>query len=104
MPAIQKAFYESCKKGPLTGSPVVGIKMVLQNGQTHPVDSSSLAFGIATKYAFTQAFKGASSIILEPVMTVEVSSPSEFQSGVLNSISKRKGTVIDMTTKNGIIY
>ena len=54
IPAIEKAFHESCKKGPLTGSPVIGVKMVLENGQTHPVDSSSLAFGIATKYAFTQ--------------------------------------------------
>ena len=54
VPAIEKAFHEACRKGPLTGSPVIGCKFVLQNGQTHPVDSSSLAFSIATKYAFTQ--------------------------------------------------
>ena len=54
IPAIEKAFHEACKKGPLTGSPVIGVKFVLENGQTHPVDSSYLAFGIATKYAFTQ--------------------------------------------------
>lgn len=53
IPAVEKAFHESCKRGPLTGSPVIGVKFVLENGQTHPVDSSSLAFGIATKYAFT---------------------------------------------------
>ena len=54
IPAIEKAFHEACRKGPLTGSPVIGCKFVLENGQTHPVDSSSLAFMIATKYAFTQ--------------------------------------------------
>jgi len=54
IPAIEKAFHEACKRGPLTGSPVIGVKFVLEDGQTHPVDSSSLAFGIATKYAFTQ--------------------------------------------------
>lgn len=54
IPAIEKAFHEACKRGPLTGSPVIGVKMVLEDGQTHAVDSSSLAFGIATKYAFTQ--------------------------------------------------
>jgi elongation factor G len=101
IPAIQKAFYEICKKGPLTGSPVVGVKFVLKDGQTHPVDSSALAFGIATKYAFTQAFKNADGIILEPVMTVEVASPPEFQSGVMNSIAKRKGIINEMVTKNG---
>ncbi len=54
IPAIEKAFHEACKRGPLTGSPVIGVKFVLEDGQTHPVDSSSLAFGIATKYAFSQ--------------------------------------------------
>lgn len=57
IPAIQKAFYESCRKGPLTGSPVIGVKYVLENGQTHPVDSSSMAFGIATKYSVTAVRK-----------------------------------------------
>ncbi len=57
IPAIEKAFHEACKRGPLTGSPVIGVKMVLEDGQTHAVDSSSLAFGIATKYAFSQVKK-----------------------------------------------
>jgi elongation factor G len=101
IPAIEKAVHESCKRGPLTGSPVVGVKYVLENGQTHSVDSSSLAFGIATKYSFTQAFKNADPVILEPVMSVEVSGPAEYQSAIMNSIVKRKGAVGEASTKNG---
>lgn len=56
IPAIEKAFHECTKKGIQTGYPVVGIKYVLTDGQTHVVDSSSLAFGIATKYSFKEAF------------------------------------------------
>jgi elongation factor G len=102
IPAIEKAFHEACKKGPLTGSPVLGVKFVLEGGQTHPVDSSSLAFGLATKYAFSAAFKNAEPILLEPVMTVEVTGPAEFQSAIMNSISKRKGDITESTTKNNI--
>ena len=99
IPAIEKAFHESCKKGPLTGSPVVGVRYVLQDGQTHVVDSSSLAFSIATKYSFTAAFKTAQGSILEPYMKVEVTGPAEFQASILNSLNGRKGTASNATTK-----
>lgn len=59
IPAIEKAFHESTKKGPQTGYPVVGVKYVLTDGQTHVVDSSTLAFAIATKYSFKDAFERA---------------------------------------------
>lgn len=60
IPAIEKAFHECVKKGPQTGYPVVGVRYVLTDGQTHVVDSSSLAFGIATKYSFKDAYERAS--------------------------------------------
>lgn len=102
IPAVEKAFHEACKRGPLTNSPVLGVKFVLENGQTHPVDSSSLAFGLATKYAFSASFKNADPILLEPIMTVEVTGPAEFQSAIMNSVSKRKGEITDSVTKNSI--
>lgn len=102
IPAIEKAFHENCKRGPLTNSPVIGVKHVLEGGQTHPVDSSSLAFGLATKYSMTQAFKSAEPILLEPVMTVEVTGPAEFQTAIMNSLAKRKGDVSEASTKNNI--
>lgn len=102
IPAIEKAFHENCKRGPLTNSPVIGVKYVLEGGQTHPVDSSSLAFGLATKYSMSQSFKTAEPMLLEPVMTVEVTGPAEFQTAIMNSVAKRKGDVMEATTKNNI--
>ena len=59
IPAIEKAFHEATKRGPKTGYPVVGVRYVLTDGQTHVVDSSSLAFGIATKASFREAYERA---------------------------------------------
>jgi len=100
IPAIEKAFHENCKRGPLTNSPVIGVKYVLEGGQTHAVDSSSLAFGLATKYSMSQGFKEAEPLLLEPLMTVEVTGPAEFQTAIMNSVAKRKGEVIEANTKN----
>ena len=100
IPAIEKAFHEVCKKGPLTGSPVIGVKYTLEDGQTHVVDSSSLAFSIATKYSMTQAFEKANAVLLEPIMDVEASGPVEYQNGIMNTITKRKGNIYDMTNQN----
>lgn len=79
IPAIEKAFHECTKKGPQTGYPVVGVRYVLTDGQTHVVDSSTLAFGLATKYSFREAFQKAGPQILEPIMNVEVTVPIENQ-------------------------
>lgn len=100
--AVEKAFHETCKKGPLTGSPIIGMKYVLEDGQTHTVDSSGLAFSLATKYSITEAFKTAQPVLLEPVMNVEVSGPQEFQNSIMNSVMKRKGQIIDMNTQNDV--
>lgn len=100
--AVEKAFHDTCKKGPLTGSPIIGMKYVLEDGQTHTVDSSGLAFSLATKYSITEAFKTAQPVLLEPVMSVEVSGPQEFQNAIMNSVMKRKGQIIDMNTQNEV--
>jgi len=78
VPSIEKAFHECTKKGPKTGYPVVGVRYVLTDGQTHVVDSSTLAFQIATRDSFRAAFKEAEPSILEPIMDVEVTVPQEF--------------------------
>jgi elongation factor G len=78
IPAIEKAFHDCCKKGPKTGYPVVGVRYVLKDGQTHVVDSSSMAFQIATKFSFREAFTNADPQILEPIMDVEVTVPTEY--------------------------
>lgn len=93
VPAIEKAFHEFCKKGPKTGYPVVGMKYILTDGQTHVVDSSSMAFQIATRYSCNEAFNKAEPTILEPIMDVEVTVPVEYQSSIMGQLVKRRGNV-----------
>ncbi|KAM3128086.1 hypothetical protein pb186bvf_019787 [Paramecium bursaria] len=100
--AVEKGFYESVEKGPLTGYPVVNFKFVLEDGQTHVVDSSSAAFQLATKYAFTQAFKSASPELLEPVMAVEIMVPANTYQTAMAGISKRRGMTTHTETKGDL--
>lgn len=95
IPAIEKAFHQATEKGPFTGYPVVGVRYVLEDGQTHVVDSSSMAFAIATKNSFRDTFREADPKILEPIMDVEVSVPAEFQPNIMSGLVRRRGTVTD---------
>ncbi|ORX49145.1 translation elongation factor G [Hesseltinella vesiculosa] len=95
IPACEKGFRDGLEKGPLIGHPVTGIRMVLEDGAAHAVDSSELAFRIATKNAFTEAFAKAKPTIMEPIMNVSISAPVEFQGAVIGGLNKRKGTVVD---------
>ncbi|KAI9308531.1 translation elongation factor G [Cunninghamella echinulata] len=95
IPACEKGFNDALEKGPLIGHPVNGVRMVLEDGAAHAVDSSELAFRIATKNAFAEAFSKAKPTILEPVMNVSISAPIEFQGAVIGGLNKRKGTIVD---------
>jgi len=95
IPAVEKGFYEACEKGSLSGNTVTGARMVLTDGAFHVVDSSELAFRIATIAAFREAYRAAKPVILEPIMTVEVVAPVEFQSAVIGGLNSRRGTIID---------
>lgn len=75
-----QGFYEALEKGTLSGNPISGCRFVLKEGAFHTVDSSELAFRLATIGAFREAYKLAKPVMLEPIMTVEVVAPSEFQS------------------------
>ncbi|CAD7696459.1 unnamed protein product [Ostreobium quekettii] len=91
--ACEKGFLEAVNSGGLIGHPVQGVRFVLMDGQAHTVDSSELAFKLACIYAFRQAFSKAKPVILEPIMEVEVTVPSEFQGTVIGDLNKRKGLV-----------
>ena len=95
IPAIEKAFHEATKKGPLTGYPVIGWKFVLLDGQTHVVDSSAMAFSIATKGAFREWYTNGSGKILEPIMNVEVTVDAQYQQGIMGGLLKRRGKITD---------
>ena len=102
IPAIEKAFHECCKKGPKTGYPVVGVRYVLTDGQTHVVDSSSMAFQIATRYSFRETFDTGEPQILEPIMDVGVTVPVEYQSAIMGQLVKRRGTITNTEIKTGL--
>ncbi|KAH9927695.1 elongation factor G mitochondrial [Fomitopsis serialis] len=95
IPACEKGFYEALEKGTLSGNPICGARLVLQDGLAHSVDSSELAFRLAVIGAFRENYRKMNPIILEPVMKVEVVSPAEFQSAVIGGLTARRGTITD---------
>jgi elongation factor G len=95
IPAIEKGFLEAAAKGSLIGHPIANCRFVIVDGLAHAVDSSELAFKLASLYAFREAFLKASPIILEPIMNVSISAPSEYQGSCIALLNKRKGVVGD---------
>ena len=85
------------EKGRLIGFPVLGIRVVVDDGQAHSVDSSDHAFQAAARGAFREFYGRARPIILEPIMKLGVEGPSEFQGVVIKTIMQRRGTVIGTT-------
>ncbi|KAG7441953.1 translation elongation factor G [Guyanagaster necrorhizus] len=95
IPGVERGFHVALEKGTLSGNPISGVRMVLQDGAFHAVDSSELAFRLATVGAFREAYHPAKPVVLEPIMNVEVVSPAEFQSTVIGGINTRRGTIVD---------
>jgi len=94
IPSCEKGFMDVMNKGPLAAFPVINVEAYLQDGQSHDVDSSDLAFRIAARMAMRQAIKDASPIILEPIMKVEVETPQDFQGFVIGDLSSRRGVIL----------
>jgi len=97
VPSCDKGFKEAVKKGSLIAFPVVNIRCVINDGQSHPVDSSDIAFQQAALGAFREAYKKAKPCILEPIMKVSVEGPTEFQGNVFASINQRRGIILSST-------
>jgi elongation factor G len=103
IPACEKGFKEAIKKGPLIGFPIVGVKCVVNDGASHPVDSSEIAFRTAALMGFREAYANAKPTILEPIMRVEVQFPEEFQGAVLGQINQRRGSIISTEKLEGFV-
>jgi elongation factor G len=101
IPSVEKGFQGSLEKGRLIGFPVTGIRVVLNDGQSHSVDSSDMAFQAAGRKAFREVYPRAKPVVLEPVMKLEVESPTEFQGAVLKTVMQRRGTVVGTTEEDG---
>ncbi len=91
------------KKGMLIGAPVVGVRMKLQDGQYHDVDSSDIAFRIAAMAAIREIYMAAKPTILEPIMKLEVQAPEEFQGTVMGQINQRRGVIQGSSTMEGYV-
>ena len=100
-PAVEKGIQESVLKGPLAAYPVVGVKAVLYDGSYHPVDSSEMAFKMATIQAFKKGFMEAQPILLEPIVSLKVTVPDSYTGEVMGDLNKRRGRVLGMNPVAG---
>lgn len=101
LPAVDKGFQSCLEKGALLGFPVLGMRVTVNDGQFHAVDSSEKAFFAAAVGAFKMAYGRAKPILLEPIMKVSVECPSEFQGNVMSSINQRRGLIMS-STEDGV--
>ncbi len=101
LPAVDKGMQSCLKKGLMLGFPVIGMKVTVNDGKSHSVDSSEMAFTQAAVGAFKQAYMKARPVILEPIMKLAVEGPSEFQGNVMSSINQRRG-LITSSTEDGV--
>ncbi len=101
IPAVEKGFRSSLDKGRLIGFPVIGMKIMLNDGAAHSVDSSEMAFQAAARGAFREFYGRARPQILEPIMKLSVEGPSEFQGVILKTIMQRRGQIAGSSEEDG---
>jgi elongation factor G len=97
VPACDKGFKACLAKGKVIGFPIVGVTCTINDGNSHPVDSSDIAFQLAAIGGFWQAYEKAKPEILEPIMKVSVEGPIEFQGNILATINQRRGIIVSST-------
>ncbi|MCA9678316.1 MAG: elongation factor G [Kofleriaceae bacterium] len=103
IPSCEKGFRSMLLKSPRLGVPVVGLRVSINDGQAHAVDSSDIAFQEAARGAFRDFFPRAKPKILEPIMKVSVEGPAEFSGNILSTIMQRRGVVIGSTEEDGMV-
>lgn len=101
IPACEKGFVEAVKEGRLIGFPIVGVRVVINDGAYHDVDSDELSFRTASIMGFREAYQEAGAVVLEPIMKLEAQAPEEFQGSVMGQINQRRGMILNSTTNEG---
>ncbi len=101
VPSVLKGVMENMAEGPVTGSPVRDVRVVLFDGRMHPVDSNEMAFKTAASHAFQEAFLNARPKLLEPLMDLEVVSPDDVMGEVMTDIQNRRGIIQGMDADDG---
>jgi elongation factor G len=93
--SCDKGFREGVRKGTMIGFPIVGIRCAVNDGASHAVDSSEMAFKTAALMGFREAYAKAAPTILEPIMKVEIDAPTEFQGAVTGLVNQRRGVILE---------
>lgn len=99
IPSIEKGFREAMQNGPTANFKLENLKVELLDGSYHNVDSDPLSFEIAAKIAFKNAAKNAGSLILEPIMNLEIETPEIYMGDIISDINKRRGQILDSESK-----
>lgn len=102
VPAVEKGIREALEEGVVAGYPVVDVKVKLVDGSYHNVDSSEMAFKIASAMAFRKGMEQAQPVLLEPVMNVEVTVPEAFMGDIMGDMNSRRGKIQGMEPANGL--
>ncbi|WP_372494262.1 elongation factor G [Actinoallomurus purpureus] len=102
IPSVDAGCQEAAEFGVLAGYPLVGVKVTLQDGAYHDVDSSELAFKIAGSMAFKEAARKADPALLEPMMAVEVTTPDDYMGDVIGDLNGRRGQIQEMGERHGV--
>jgi len=103
VPAVEKGFRAAMVKGRLIGFPVTGLRVVLNDGAAHAVDSSDMAFRAAGRAAFVETYLKSKPQILEPIMKVAVEGPGEFQGAFVKTVMQRRGIIVGTTESEGFV-
>ena len=101
IPSVEQGIRGAMESGVLAGFPVVDVKVTLNDGSYHEVDSSELAFKIAGSMAFKEACQKADPVILEPIMKVCIIVPDEYMGDVIGDVTSRRGNIAGLTQRNG---
>lgn len=99
IPAVEKGVVEAMERGAVAGYQVVDLKVILYDGSSHSVDSSEMAFKLAGRLAFRKAMTQAKPTLLEPIMTVEVTAPSECMGDIVGDLNSKRGRVLGIDAK-----
>ncbi len=103
IPAVEKGFRAMLDKGAYIGYPVQGLRVVLEDGASHAVDSSDMAFQAAARAAFRTHYKQGRPVALEPLMLVSVEGPTEYQGEILGTLMQRRGIIVGTTEEEGFV-
>jgi elongation factor G len=101
IPGVDKGLKDAIKNGVMAGYPVVDVKITLFDGSYHDVDSSEIAFRVASSMAFKEGCQKANPVILEPIMGVEVETPEDYMGDVMGDLNRRRGVILGMEDNYG---